>query len=238
MKRFCSAFLSLFFPVRCEACGVALAAENAAGLCDICQSQVRWLKPPFCSGCGRSSFYGQTRCAHCRWQSPAYDAAYACAAYDGHMKTLLHRYKFGRRRSLKNYLAAILAAFAARYLAQRRFDAVVAVPLDAAKIKKRGFNQSQLLSQRLAATLGIPDKSSSLKRLKSASDQARLSKRQRRMNIRGCFYASQRATFADARVLLVDDVLTTGHTASDCARALKEAGAESVTVLACARGDA
>ena len=261
--RLWNGFLSLFFPVECEACGKTLSGGRqaaglsadalVAGLCAACEAEVQWLKPPFCQGCGRSMSYfppeapacrtdkdlplaGERRCSACKNEIFAYDEAFACAVYDGHIKKVLCHYKFGRHRALKEYLAEMLTRFVRGYLAHRRFDAVVAVPLDAAKTRQRGFNQSRLLSRKLAAELRLPDESPALVRKKSLSDQSRLSKAARRLNVRGCFHTTAAGRFADKKLLLVDDILTTGETASECARTLKAAGAESVTVLACARG--
>ena len=115
-------------------------------------------------------------------------------------------------------------------------DGVAAVPLDLEKKRSRGFNQSELLSAQIALELKVPDVSKELTRKKSESPQALLAKTDRKINVRDRFAVKNTGSFRAIRVLLIDDILTTGHTTSECAKTLKNAGAASVTVMACARG--
>lgn len=126
--------------------------------------------------------------------------------------------------------------FADAYIAQTPFEAVLAVPLDKDKEKQRGFNQARLLSSGLARKMRLPEATRKVRRAPSRAPQALLDRATRKLNVKDRFSVKDTAFFASKNVLLVDDILTTGHTASECARALKAAGASSVTVLACARG--
>ena len=126
--------------------------------------------------------------------------------------------------------------FIAVHLDSKEFDAITAVPLDPDKKMERGFNQSELLSKPLAKQLGLPDLSKDLTRVASSRPQFVLKKTDRERNVRGCFSVKNPSLFFSKRVLLIDDILTTGQTVSECARVLKDAGTQSVTVLALARG--
>ncbi|MGH7197655.1 MAG: ComF family protein [Candidatus Omnitrophota bacterium] len=152
------------------------------------------------------------------------------------MKELLHAYKFGGRKYLAHFFVKLMTRFAKNYLNTADHDAVLPIPLDAEKRRERGFNQSELISAALSRSLGLPHLSGGLRRMKSFSSQSLLPKEDRRSNIAGCFSVNEGFAVKNKRLLLVDDILTTGYTASEAARALKEAGAGAVTVLACARG--
>lgn len=228
---------ALIFPLECESCGSALPARPPVGICRKCYSEIRILGAPHCPGCGRTLTGGSAKCGSCLGQNFHFDRAFACTRYDGKIKELLHAYKFGGRKYLKNLFAKIIFQFMGDHLSADRFDAVAAVPLSPARKRERGFNQSELISKEVAKKTGAAHVSRALIRIKSAAPQSLLSKNERRANVRGCFLAKERGPFQAKRVLLVDDILTTGNTASECARTLKKAGAASVTVLACARGD-
>lgn len=226
---------ALVFPSECEICDASLS-HKADGVCAPCERTIRSIPAPHCPSCGRTRSAAAERCGECADGVFHFDEAFATAHYDGAMRELLHRFKFEGRHYLKKALSARLVRFCREHLADRRFDAVLAVPLSAARMKERGFNQSRLLSKPLARALGLPEASSRLNRKRTASPQHRLSKELRAENVHGCFGVAPGASFAGQKLLLVDDILTTGLTASECARTLKLSGAASVTVLAVARG--
>jgi ComF family protein len=165
-----------------------------------------------------------------------FDRAYACAPYEGKMKELLHAYKFGGRKYLANFFIKLMARFVENYLNKTDYEAILPVPVDAEKKRERGFNQSGLISAALARRLALSHLSGNLRRSRSSSPQSLLPREDRRSNIAGCFSVKDATAIKGKQLLLVDDILTTGYTASEAAHALKRAGARSVTVLACARG--
>ncbi|MBI3316330.1 MAG: ComF family protein [Candidatus Omnitrophica bacterium] len=224
---------SLIFPATCELC----ERPARAGVCASCRQAIRLIEPPFCPSCGRTLHDPDAAlCAHCREETFHFDRAYACTWYEGPAKELLHTYKFNGRKFLKNYFAALLEDFMRLHLDPARFDGVLAVPIDREKKSDRGFNQSGFLSQAVARTFGMNERSSWLLRTQAGTPQARLTKARRRTNVHGSFHAAEDSRLAGAKLLLIDDILTTGHTASECARVLKTAGAAAVTTLAVARG--
>ena len=175
-------------------------------------------------------------CNTCEYENFFFDRAYTCAYYEGAVKKLIHSFKFERRRDLSAHLTDFLHDFYVTHLGGEAFDAVAAVPLDKSRIRERGFNQSELLAKDLAKRLRLPNVSPCLGRNISPVPQATLKKRERKKNVEGVFYCHRPLPAGTARVLLVDDLLTTGHTASECAKALKLNGAKNVTALAVARG--
>lgn len=168
----------------------------------------------------------------CRSGLRGFDYAYSFGSYEGTLRQLIHLYKYGRMKPLARPLSDLLARALPR---DQQFDAVVAVPLHWRRKRSRGFNQSELLARSMAKRCGIP-MITAVRRRRATTVQAGLSNTRRRENVAGAFEAKADAV-KGMRILLVDDVMTTGATASACAQALKRGGAKSVAVLTLARVD-
>jgi len=193
----------------------------------------------FCVSC-RTPFLNsfpldsEGRCALCRGGLRGFDAAYCYGSYEGALRELIHLYKYGRVQTLAKPLGDLLAAALPR---EERFDAVTAVPLHWRRQWQRGFNQSELLARIVAARYGI-GVVRALRRVRSTKAQAGLSNTRRRENVAGAFECRRGArALQGKRILLIDDVMTTGSTAASCARVLKSAGAAKVSLLTVARVD-
>jgi ComF family protein len=193
----------------------------------------------FCVSC-RTPFQNafpldaEGRCALCRTGLRGFDAAYCFGSYEGTLRELIHLYKYDRIQTLARPLADLLAA---ALPLDERFDAVTPVPLHWRKQWQRGFNQSDLLARAVARRRGIPVVRA-LRRTRSTQTQAGLSNTERRKNVAAAFQCRRSGeTLAGRRVLLIDDVMTTGSTAAACARVLKQAGAARVVLLTVARVD-
>jgi len=162
-----------------------------------------------------------------------FDAAYCFGTYEGTLRQLIHLFKYSRMKPLAKPLAEYLAAALPR---DQRFDIVVPMPLHWRRRWQRGFNQSELLARVTARRSGIP-MVNAVRRVRATESQAGLSNAQRRDNVSGAFRVKDGGRVQGLRVLLIDDVMTTGATAAACAQALKRAGAKSVALLALARVD-
>jgi ComF family protein len=169
-------------------------------------------------------------CGLCRSGVRGFDAAYSYSAYDGVLRKLIHLYKYGRIRTLARPLTDLLAH---ALPLDERFDCITPVPLHWFRRWKRGFNQSELLARALSRRCGIPF-AKVLRRSRSTRVQAGLSNHARRQNVMKAFRARP---VKGKRILLIDDVMTTGATATACALALKRAGAARVALLTLARAD-
>jgi competence protein ComFC len=210
--------ISLVFPVSCELCGDVVPSGRQAAVCAPCEGALPLapLGDPAPSQSERFHF----------------DRVFFATAYEGPVKKLLKVFKFKRARLLGPVLVRLL---------QRRltgipanWDVITAVPMGRRELLERGFNQAESLARGVSGLLGKPFQKDALSVVGVRKQQARLDRAQRRENTRGRFRA--KITVSGKRVLLVDDILTTGQTASECARALKDAGALSVDVLVAARG--
>jgi ComF family protein len=167
----------------------------------------------------------------CRLGLQGFDAVYSYGSYEGTLRKLVHLFKYSGMRPL----AAPFGEFLRRALPlDQRFDLIVPMPLHWFKRWQRGFNQADLLAREIARKWQVPVREV-VQRRRATSPQAGLTNAKRRANVQGAFRAHRRLD--GLRVLLVDDVLTTGATASACARALKRAGAAHVSLLALARTD-
>jgi ComF family protein len=247
------AALDLVFPARCPVCEATLGVARRDPLCGACWEGIVRIVPPFCCRCGLPFFRLEPRdaardgdalgdagvprdadahaCAACVAARPAFDWARAAGLYAGPLREAVQRFKFGRRPTLARALAALVVEQCGADLPER---AVLApVPLARERERERGFNQAALLAEHVARAVGLPMRERWLARIRSTAPQTALSGVERRDNVRGAFVASSSA--AGATVVLVDDVLTTGATAAECARALRAVGARSVGVLTVAR---
>jgi ComF family protein len=166
---------------------------------------------------------------------PVFERARAAAHYDGIARALVHRLKYGDRLELAQALGTMMARAGAELLADA--DLIVPVPLHRSRLWQRRFNQAVALAQVIAERSGIPCAPLLLSRVKRTRQQVGLTRAQRQQNLQGAFRVAEhlRPRLGGQRILLVDDVLTTGSTANAAARALLRAGAAKVDVLAFAR---
>ena len=234
--------LNFLYPPRCAVCDTGLPIDATRRVCAPCISAIEPLLPPLCRLCGTPLGAATTvedRCGHCQATPPAFDSARAITRYradkDGAspVATLLRRHKYGLDQSLGRALAEFLDAAPA--LDPESYDVVIPVPLHRSRLRWRGFNQAALLGEALARRLNCPLDVASLARLRSTPAQTTRDRAQRARNVRRAFGVSRPARVAGRRVLLVDDVMTTGATADECARVLRAAGARRIDVLTLAR---
>jgi ComF family protein len=207
----------------------------------------------FCVSCrtpflNRHPLDEEGKCPLCRLGLSGFDAVYSFGSYEGALRSLIHLLKYEKVYPLARPLGRMLAQAIPR---EAQFDAVVPMPLHWRRRWQRGFNQSGLLAEIIARQWSVPVVAA-VRRVKATAPQAGLTNSKRRLNMSGAFSARpswlreflrKRLSFPSnislkgARVLLIDDVLTTGATAAACARALKRAGAKHVTLAAVARTD-
>ena len=172
-------------------------------------------------------------CPLCRLGLRGFDAAYCYGAYEGTLRQLIHLFKYGRVKTLARPLGNYLALAIPR---EQRFDAIVPMPLHWRRRWQRGFNQSALLANEIARRSSVPVLCA-VRRVRATRPQAGLSNTERQTNIARAFRVRRRRLVEGRRVLLIDDVMTTGATAAACARALRDAGAKYVALLTLARVD-
>ena len=230
--------LTFFYPEVCQLCGNARATRAEGYVCASCWQTVRFIKPPFCDRCGLP-FSGEItttfECSNCREMELHFHSARAAVAASGLVLEVIHRYKYQRALWFEPFLADLLQRQAAPVLKAEAWDLLVPVPLFPLKRREREFNQAERLANRLSHGTGIPANARLLERCAHTRTQTLLTRSERAANVRRAFRVRRGAKLKGERVVLVDDVLTTGATTSACAKALKAAGAGDVCVWTVAR---
>jgi len=227
-RRLSRGALDLVFPPRCLGC-----ASAGSFLCGTCAGSLQRAGPPRCSRCWRVGPWSEV-CFRCRMEPPPFAALRAAFVYDGLARELVHALKFQGMTALAEPMAGQMAhAVRADGL---EASLIVPVPLSGLRKRLRGYNQAGELARALGRELGVAVSPRALRRTRHTSPQARsASSEERRRNVAGAFEARPEAT--GQRIVVVDDVTTTGATLAACCRAVDQAGARSVWALAFARED-
>ena len=229
MRDMIAKLLDSVFPRCCPACDVRLAAPQAS-FCELCA--VGCLGPePGCDVCGlpMAADPASQRCGGCLVKRPMLRRTRWAAEYGGAVQTAIQRFKYRRRTDVLDGLLSLGLPDTALV------DVVMPVPLHWRRRLVRGFNQAALIARRVGSRQRVPVDCSALSRFRATLPQARLSEAGRAENVRGAFRVDAPGRVRGRRVLLVDDVVTTGATANECARVLKQAGATSVDLWSIAR---
>jgi ComF family protein len=225
----------LVVPPLCVACHRPVSSHDA--VCAGCWSDIDFIRAPLCDRLGIPLPFdigGTMVSAAAVADPPDYERARAVARFDGVMRELVHDFKFRDRHDARRLFGRWLAEAGVTLLADA--DLVVPVPLTRRRLATRRFNQAAVLAQEVARLTGRRYEPLALQRIKRTQPQVGLSRQQRRENVAGAFAvaAAGKPVLAGAKVVLIDDVITTGATARACASALKRAGAARVDVLALA----
>lgn len=224
-------------PYRCDLCRRERAAEHLGCLCSSCWDRVKLLCPPVCARCGMPVPRGTAfpLCGRCRREPPDFDAAAAAGVYEGKLREIVHLYKYRGKRVLRGPLGELLLPVAWRLTRRAQGALITAIPLHPQRWREREFNQAEDLGRLLGRRLRLAYRPGLLERVIATRPQAELGGRERRENVRGAFRVARSGEVRGRNILLVDDVMTTGATAGECARRLKESGARRVLVAVLAR---
>jgi len=234
------AFLGFFYGEVCEGCDKQRATAKEGYVCASCRADVKLIEPPFCQRCG-AVFPGEItvpfQCGNCRDLELDFSHARAVAVADGVLLDILHRYKYENALWVEPFVTELFADVAGPQVKTGNWDMIVPVPLHPRRQKEREFNQAEVLGSVLGKATDIALETRFLQRTIDTRSQTRLPRTERRENVRRAFrFRGTKGELAGKRVILVDDVLTTGATTNACARLLRQNGAEEVCVWTLARG--
>ena len=240
--------MDAILPPRCGGCGIITDTTHA--VCADCWAGLRFISAPHCACCGYpfelddsanipdgEAVDGQALCGNCLQKKPAFDCARAALVYDDHSRDYLLRFKHADRTDLTPLLARWL--FQCGHGIWDQADVIVPVPLHRRRLLNRRYNQSGLLAASLSRMSGVPWDGLILGRKRNTRSLGGLGPSSRKREVGGAFSIDEdragRCGLDGARVVLIDDVLTTGATANACARVLKQSGAMHVSVITVAR---
>jgi competence protein ComFC len=231
--------LDLIYPRFCVLCKSKINSRSEYNICAVCAAGIKPIKVPFCLKCGSAldqlSQLRQNGCSKCNNKKYYFDQVLSACKYTGLIKHCIHLFKYQRKRKTANLLGDILIRFLQDNFSKENIDLITAVPLHKHKLQERGFNQSQIIADKLSAHLKIKNSFNNLCRIKKTVSQVSLSAQQRKLNTKGAFSCKYPAEFQNKRILIIDDIFTTGSTLNECARVLKQSGAKTVTCLTIAR---
>ena len=239
ITEYIDAALAFVFPEVCQLCHDERAARRDGYVCARCRSKVSPIEPPFCSRCGLPYPGDVTtpfECANCRDLEFHFCFARSAVAARGPVLEAIHRYKYNRAMWFEPFLAELLVDHAIAEFDRGEWDTIVPVPLHSAKERQREFNQAVRLGAHLSRATGLPLERGWLRRAEPTDTQTHLSREQRAQNVGNAFCAKPGLDLRDRRIVLMDDVFTTGATTNACARVLRQAGAAEVCVWTVARG--
>jgi len=238
----CGAVVSVFFPAPCRLCGEVLDTAARIPICSSCLASLRPLSGACCNRCGRpfaspvaAESEDSALCHVCRRSLYDFDFARSYGAYSATMAGAIMLLKYQQVTPLAGWFAAGLRKTFDAHRKMCLADVVVPVPAHVVRLRERGYNHAELIAKPLARSLGLPCRSYLLVRNRPRPDKLRLTLRERWRSVRGAYTIRQGLRVDNLRVLLVDDVLTTGATLDACSRALRKAGAAKVAALTVAR---
>ncbi len=242
-KAFFRKILHTFLPMSCRSCHEALWGDSNPFFCNHCWSTVYPIIGPTCQRCGLpfpshiSLLHSPShQCGNCRLRRPAFTRAWTFYPYKSPLKEAIGLFKYQSNVSLASPLGILLLkAMTSLPVHFEMIDVILPVPLHSTRLREREYNQSLLLALPLSRHLNLPLSYTSLSRIRPTTPQTSLKRNDRLKNLRRAFVVTQPTVLRDKKILLVDDVFTTGTTVNECAKALRKAGASHVYVVTLAR---
>ena len=229
------ALIDVIIPPRCLLCGKTIHSDNS--LCADCFSKINFISRPYCAHCGyplptllNDSLY----CSNCLTHKSHFRLCRSAVKYDEFSKKLILDFKFSDRLENQKLLANWLF-LAGHDIFEKGIDIIIPVPLHYARLFKRKYNQSAVLAAGLSKLSGFHVDYKSLRKVRHTTPQIQCSGKQRTKNVRNAFEVISPENIQNKRIVLIDDVFTTGATLTECAKALEKAGAKSVDALTIAR---
>jgi competence protein ComFC len=233
------AALNFIYPPVCQICREERAGRKEGYVGGECWSQVRFVTAPFCQRCGlpyAGSITGPFVCGNCQEIKFHFRFARSAVVANPLILQVIHRYKYNRALCFEPFLADLLIRQAVPSLQNAQWDLIVPVPLHPAKEREREFNQAERLARHLSRATQIPVNTELVRRVQPTATQTQLNRAERAGNVRAAFAPRSPKKLNGEKIILLDDVLTTGATTSACARFLRRAGAGDLCVWTVARG--
>jgi ComF family protein len=232
--------LDVIYPRNCRFCSDPLLDIEPGVVCRACVSSAKLIEPPFCRQCG-SPFVGTVTgdtfvCGYCQDLRFYFRRTVCACRAEGIVRDCILRFKYNREMYFGPHLVDWLVGAGRRWIDWREVDAIVPVPLHPRKQRHREFNQAEYLAAGLGRALKVPVLKGNVRRVKDTGTQTKLDAEARARNLHRAFVVRDARAFAGKRLVILDDVFTTGATMNSCAKVLRQAGAKEIVALAAARG--
>jgi len=238
LKTILRGLADILFPPACVVCEKILEADLHFSFCPACFSEIRFISPPLCPRCGLPYFAeaeSDHPCGDCLSRKQYFTSVRSLGVYETSLLKAIQRFKYQGNLHAGESLGSLMAAFSRHAFDVGEYDVLMPVPLHLERLRERGFNQSLVLARAMAQKFSVELDFMTLRRTASTAPQTGLKKEERAANVRGAFKIENGHRVKGKKVLLIDDVYTTGSTVRECARILTRAGAGRVGVLTLAR---
>ncbi|MBF0275151.1 MAG: ComF family protein [Nitrospinae bacterium] len=238
-QRLSKLFSELFLNTSCSICDLEHFISHDIPLCQSCFQKLTWITGNFCLRCGvpfHEENKKQTFCPHCSDELPPFDLCRSILYYHDTTDSLIKAFKYGKNWRLSKYFSRLLFDYYQNHLIKFGHDVIIYIPSHYIKNFKRGFNQSYLLAKGLSNKTGIPCSIELIKKIKESKSQTTLHKEERKLNIAGVFCIDRnRETIKGKKLLIIDDIVTTGATVEEVSSLLREFSPALIHVLSLAR---
>jgi ComF family protein len=238
LKRIFTALAELIFPTGCMTCGTVLDYQAIPVFCADCFSQIKFIQSPLCPCCGipfEATTGDDHLCGDCIANAPVFSLARSAGRYENVLLDAIHQFKYRGKTAVGKSLGRFMAEFSYPGFSIADYSLVIPVPLHIKRLRERGFNQSVILAREIARRFTLPLDFMALRRNIHTDPQVGRGKKEREENVRGVFEIRTEKAIGGEKILLVDDVYTTGSTLRECAGILKKHGAREVAALTLAR---
>jgi ComF family protein len=239
LRSLADAALNFLYPPICGVCANKRAGAREGYVCTDCRASAEFIEPPFCNQCGlpfAGDITNTFQCGNCREMELHFRFARSAVAVNTLMLDVIHKYKYQRALWFEPFLADLLVQAAAPVVHLEKWDYIVPIPLHPLKQRDREFNQAERLAKHLGRATNIPVNKKLVQRVEPTRTQTALSRTERARNVQRAFAMRAGKKLDGEKIILLDDVLTTGATTSACAKVLRQAGASDVCVWTVARG--
>lgn len=232
MNFFIKSFLDLVFPPLCHLCRTFIPQAGELHICPACRDGFHFINHPLCSTCGTPflAIGNDHVCSACQKSPPAFQSARAALVYEAGVSQLIHSFKYGHATHLRRPLALLMLEQLNEWVISISPDLIIPVPLHIKRLRQRGFNQAVLIAEIVGQRCAIPVCSGILQRRRWTEPQINLKSEERQQNVKGAFAVKDDTLIQGKKVLLLDDVYTTGSTVRECSASLMLSGAKEVFV--------
>ncbi len=227
-------FLDAIYPRRCAVCDEIIPFGGAL-ICSGCEKKPVFVREPRCRKCGRMLYSREEYCTDCKEVKHAFDRAFSVFIYNDVMQQSVFRFKYQGRQEYADFYAECIYRYLGEELKSLNAEALIPVPLHKERYKMRGFNQAELIAERLGKILGIKVEKDLVRRVSATLPQKNLNREERRKNLKRAFTLSRNIVKL-TRVIIVDDIYTTGITADEMAEILRSAGVREIYVVTLCSG--